>query len=229
MTLLPARLLATAILALSLLLSGCNDGASEEVRDAFDAYKDAIAQRNGDALLKVIDPQNVKHYEQFLQIARAGTKEQIARLPLVHRLYVLMMRNRLRTGTLRSIDGAGFVKIAVERGWYFGGDDMSDVRLGRITVNQPRASATVYIGRFKTDARFEFVNVEGTWLVNDECLDRLVEKELEREAAAMNISEDGLLFRLESEEFSSRGPRHSGRRVSARPGAEDPGGGIVRG
>jgi hypothetical protein len=204
MTALPVRLLALPVLALSLLLAGCDDGASEQVRDAFDAYKDAIAQRNGEAVLKVIDPQNVKHYDQFLQIARAGTKEQITRLPLIQRLYVLMMRNRLKPGTLRSIDGAGFVKLAVERGWYFSGDDMSDVKLGRISVKQPRASAVVFIGRFKTDARFEFVNVEGTWLVNDECLDQLIEKDLEKAAAALRMSEDGLLFRMESEETGKR-------------------------
>src|SRR5438034_1281446 len=94
-----------ALLALALLLPACGDGggASADVRAVFDEYNAALNRRDGDGFLKVIDPDNVNHYDQYVQIARAGTHDQIVQLDSVGRGYVLMIRHRLKPEELAGL------------------------------------------------------------------------------------------------------------------------------
>jgi hypothetical protein len=59
---------------------GCDDGAKDEVRAVFDAYNAARDANDAAAAMKVIDPENIKHYDYLVDIARSGARDQIQRL-----------------------------------------------------------------------------------------------------------------------------------------------------
>ncbi len=180
-------------------ISGCGDDGSADVRAVYDAYNDALQRKDGEAFLKTIDPDNVKHYDQYVQLARKGTKEQIARMRASEREYILILRHRVKPDELARLDGAGFVKLCVERGWFFMEDEGEAFSLGPVKMSPPRASAELRVNGERTRDRLEFVLVEGRWLVNDEALDRVHDQRLVKIAANLRVSEDRLLLEMEAE------------------------------
>lgn len=198
------RSLAVALSLIWVVLPGCDGGARDEVRAVFEAYNQALRDHNGDAFLKVIDPENTKHYGQLLGVARSGDRLSIERLTWVDKDLVTLMRNRFTAEELKRMDGAEFVRTVVGRGWFFKEEDGERFTLGMITIKPPRASAPLLVDGDRTDDRFEFVEVEHQWLVNDECMDKWFNKELERLARVSGISEDTFILAAESEASGKR-------------------------
>lgn len=180
--------------------SACGDDGAADVRAVYDEYNAAINRHDGDDFLRVIDPENVKHYDHFVRIAQRGTKEQIIRLGSIDRACVLILRHRLKPDELKELNGAAFVKLCIERAWFFGEDEGERFSLGRVKMNTPRATAELRINGEPTGDRLEFVLVDGHWLVNDEALDRAHEKAFAKAAAKLRMSEDRLIFELEADE-----------------------------
>ncbi len=194
------RSLAAVLSGLALLLlSGCDGGARDEVKAVFEAYTSALRSKNGDAFLKLIDPENVKHYGQVVEIARSGDRLAVQRLTWTQKYDVTMLRNRFTAEELKKMDGAEYVRTCVNRGWFFAEDEGERFSLGPITLKPPRAHAKLVVDGESTAYRFEFVEVEHQWLVNDECMERWFDKELERIAARARVSEDSLILELESD------------------------------
>lgn len=193
------RLLALCLGCL-VILCACESKDAAAVREVYDQYNAALRDKNGDAFLQTIDPANVEHYGQFVAAAKTGTKEQVAALSPIGRGYVLLLRHRLKAAELKDLDGAGFVRLCVQRGWFFMEDEEEHFSLGPVRIKTPRASAELRINGERTTDRLEFVQVEDRWLVNDEALDRAWEKAAAKAARRLGVSVDQLLMEREEEE-----------------------------
>jgi hypothetical protein len=193
------RSLLTILSACALLvLPACDDGAKEEVRAVFDAYHAARANNDAAAAMKLVDPENVKHYDYIVQVARSGTRDKIQRMKPYERLQVTRLRNRLTAEELRTLDGQGYMQIVFERGWEGSGDTGTVVTLGPITIKKPRATGVLIADGEPSGLKLEFVEVEHQWLLNDESLDRLYDGIIERTAARLNTTDDKLILTIES-------------------------------
>ena len=195
-------------------LAGCDGGAKDEVKAVFDAYLAALQARDGEAFLKVIDPENVKHYDHLVQVARSGTRVAIDRMRPSEKYSVTAIRSRVTAAELKGLDGASYAKLAVERGWFFGQRQDREFSLGMIRLKKPRASAPLVVDGMDSKLRFEFVEVNDQWLVNDECIKDWWDAAVEERAKLMGTSVDNLLLEMAS--------RNSERRVDSRIWDEPP-------
>jgi hypothetical protein len=196
----PTRFLWASWILIALALYGCDGKDAAEVRGVYDDYNAALRDKNGDAFLLTIDPANVEHYGSFVAVAQKGTAEQVRALSAIGRGYVLQMRHRLKPTELKNLDGPGFVKLSVERGWFFKEDEDEHFALGPIRVKRPRASAELRVNGERTGERLEFVQFQDRWLVNDEGLDRAWEKRLAKLARGLGVTEDSILFEREADD-----------------------------
>src|ERR1051326_7733722 len=192
--------MAVLLVGIAALLGGCESKDAAEVRAVYADYNAALRDKDGDAFLRAIDPVNVEHYGRYVLAAQKGSGEQVRALSPTGRGNVIMMRHRLTPQELRGLDGAGFVRLSVQRGWFFKESLDDQFALAPVRVNPPRASAELRINGERTGDRLDFVLLEGRWLVNDEALDRAWEKSLAKAARKLHVSEDDLLFEREEDD-----------------------------
>jgi hypothetical protein len=199
------RSIAAGLFALIvILIQGCDGGAKDEVKAVFEAYTAALRAKDGDAFLKLIDPENIKSYGYLVEVARSGDRLAVQRLTWTQKYDVTMLRNRFTVEELKKMDGAEYVRTCVNRGWFFAEDDGERFSLGPVTLKPPRANAMLVVDGDSTGYRFEFVEVEHQWLVNDECMEKWFNKEIEKLAALARVSEDTLILDLESDESGKK-------------------------
>jgi hypothetical protein len=179
-------------------MGACDDGSEEGVREAFDAYVSALERHDGDALAAAIDPENVKHYDQVVEVARNGSKETVMRLPPHQRFTVVLLRAKFSKEKLDKLDGLGFVKMGMEQAPQDESGRAAKISLGPIKVSKPRASAEMVLNGEGTTLRFEFVEVEHKWLVNDECLDEWEDRLIRKLATMLQTSEDVIIIKMAS-------------------------------
>ena len=185
-------------------LSACDGGARDEVRAVFDAYNAALRAHDGAGFLKLIDPENIKNYGRTVEVARTGDRNAIERLSTGDKAVVTQLRNNFTAQELSKMDGAEYVRMSVNRGWFFKEEDGMRFTLGLITVKKPRASAWLLVDGVKSDLRFEFVEVEHQWLVNDECMSTWIDREIEEDARASRMSVDTYILEVESMESGKK-------------------------
>ena len=180
------------------LLGACDDGSDEGVREAFDTYASAMERHDGNALAAIIDPENIKHYDHTVDVARGGSRETVMRMSPHERLTVTLLRASLKKDQLDKLDGLGFVKLGMEPEPQDESGEAGKISLGPIKVSKPRASAEMLINGKKTGLRFEFVEVEHKWLMNDECLDEWENRTIRKLAQALGSSEDVIIIKMAS-------------------------------
>ena len=128
--------------------------ASEsEVREAFEAYRVAILNRDADSAHQKIDSNTKKYYAQMLQSALTDNKEKVKAKPILDQLIILRSRHQIPSAELPSMDGESFFKYAVNRGWI----DPSSVRQAQLAeVEILGNTATTKIAKNGQAAPFGF-------------------------------------------------------------------------
>lgn len=178
---------------------GCGDAAAEQDdRDAFDAYQAAKNAHNVDGMIALIDPENLKHDDYLVQVARAGSKGDIMRLSAYDRLQVTMLRAAFKADELKNLNGRKLLAVSVEQDWDEVGEADEQVSLGDVTIKPPRALGEVEVDGERTGLKLEFVNVDHKWVLNKDCLDGVPNRLIQRIAQLARMSEDDVVLRFAS-------------------------------
>lgn len=200
--------IASFFIALALFLPGCDD-TKARCQEVFEQYLEADERGDGEAILQLIDPLNIEHAEQVLDLARHGSGPTIRNRTAADRLVIGFLRARFKPEELAKLDGRTLVKMKYDTGLYGveDGEDDVEITLGRFTIRKPRASAELLADGQRTGIRIEFVKVDDRWLVNDEWFDEFFNQNLPKVTRFFRVSEDQFLLNLIS--------RAVGRQVKA--------------
>jgi hypothetical protein len=194
-----ARGAAALFAVVSLCLAGCGDaGAEQDVRDAFDAFITAEHNKNADAMLDLIDPENIKHDDYLVEMARAGTKVQLMRLTSYDRFQVTVLRGLFKADELNKLDGRKLFKLSVEQDWEAMGEADEEITLGKVQIKKPRASGELVVDGEATGLKLELVQVNEKWLLNNDSFDRISDRLIQRLAAMGHTTDDDIIIRLAS-------------------------------
>jgi hypothetical protein len=186
-----------------ILLPGCENAADPEVRESFEQLRTLMDVRDGEKAVAMLAPQSITQAEQTLRFARAASRDQVATLDAAERAEVLTMRNRLSESELKSLDGKGYLVLAVSKGWYARTSDSGDIALGRIRFQRDTASAQIILNGRETNATFNFDFIEGVWKLDWIGFDQLFNEYVATAAAEYGMSEDDILMARE-ERISGR-------------------------
>ncbi|MEX2218293.1 MAG: hypothetical protein WD749_05990 [Phycisphaerales bacterium] len=195
-------LVAPIAIVCPLALVSCGE-STEEVRAAFDTFDGATDRRVAQEAMGVMDPVYFEHMDYLIKLARTGSRERVLSLPAHERMEIVAMRNRLTRDELSKVDGAGWVRLSIERGWWAADPGEPALSIGRVTFRSPRASGELLVDGQRTGLTVEFVKTNDQWLVDprpvDEWWGSFVSK---RATSAGNL--DQMILNLESVESGKR-------------------------
>jgi len=139
------------------------------VSQAWDRYV-ASSLKDDPATVELVAPSSLRHFEFLRDLARAGSADQLRRLPLPDRAIVYALRATQKPEALAALDGAGVARIAFARGWS-GVPPLekgkSPPRLSHVTVLSDDEAIGELLPPSGTRYNFgpEFARVNGGWKV----------------------------------------------------------------
>jgi len=86
------------------------------VSQAWDRYVE-LSLKDDPAAAEAIAPSSLRHFVFLRDVARAGSADQLRRLPISDRAIVYALRATQTPEQLAALDGAGVARISFSRGW----------------------------------------------------------------------------------------------------------------
>lgn len=132
-----------AIAALILFINtGCKDAReASDVRNMCRAYDAACRNQNAEEAMAMMSSQSFQYYDRLVQHARTLKLDGIRQLPLGEQLYVVCIRSTLTPEELRTVDGRGYIKLAIERGRWTESEGDPTEYMGLVKVRKDVATA----------------------------------------------------------------------------------------
>jgi hypothetical protein len=187
------------LVLLAFLLSSCNDKAEQEIRDVFDAYNAACDNKNGAAVLELIDDKYIEEIDRVLSAAKTADHNKVFRMRPWERWWIVAIRSRLTKAEMTPLDGRALLKLTIDRGWNL--DELGEsmrLDLGAITFKKPRATAELLVDFEKTGLRYMFVQINNQWKIDPMCEEEYVDRLIQKLARASGFREDTWIKEFES-------------------------------
>lgn len=135
---------------------------TESVRLAFARYKDAVLAADGAAAAAALADTTASFYDKARNDALTATQPELAALPPVERLTVLIMRGSLTPEVLRSSSPEELLVAAVDAG-LIGEESVKNLEIGEVTVSGETATAPAVVRGRSSPVDFAFVREQGEW------------------------------------------------------------------
>jgi hypothetical protein len=194
------RIVSLALLCLAPLcaLAGCEPDPTPDLQETFDNYIAAKQAGNGEAVLNLIDPKNVEHYDSLVSAAKSAKYDRISGMQASEKLRIAYLRAKLQPEDFKDLDGRKLVLLETKGHLDADDQDRPELTLDEVKHRAPRATAKLGVNGETSNIVVEFVQVDGKWLMNAECFDQLFDKRAARVAKMLNTTEDVLIVRLVS-------------------------------
>jgi len=176
------------------LLTGC-DKRADEVRDTFDRYQDAVAERDADKVFKLLCRDNVERYTPYAQLVRDGTKDQILSLPTIQQIDILALRHVTTAADVRNADAKEVVRLAIDRGLW-SSDDSVRFNLIDLKVAKSSAFAKLEFDDIELPIEMTFALEDGVWKVDATAMERKLNKLLKDLGQNAKVSKEDLVLNM---------------------------------
>lgn len=184
----------------ALALGGCalehGGGDEAEIRETFDRYQKALANRDGDTAAELVNAATIATYEDSRKAALVATPDQLRAQPMTARLQVLTLRLLLDAARLADMDGAEIMAWLVAQGWNAGAGRHDDARLGAMRIEGDRAQAEYLIGGKLTPLRWTFTREDGRWRLDLAALMPYASQGLATFTQRTSMTEDDFLMKV---------------------------------
>ncbi len=121
-----------------LVLAGCTGGPSVDetigIRAAFDGYKKAILDQDGEKAVTFVDQNTLDYYGKMLDLALRGHRGTVRARTTADRLMILFIRHRIPLESAKQMTGESLFAHAVDEGW-IGRESVITNELGDIAVS----------------------------------------------------------------------------------------------
>lgn len=108
---------------------------AQAVSAAWDGYKNALVDRDGEAAAGLVTPETLTLYDEWRRLALHSTEEDLHERAAPARLSALLFRQQVEAERLAEMDGRQLFAAAVDGGWV-GSDIPAEVRVTRIDGDQ---------------------------------------------------------------------------------------------
>ncbi len=166
---------------------------AEEVRAAFEGYRRALIEEDGESAAGRVSANTIEAYQGFRDLALSGSRAELEELSMIHRMQVLLFRHRIQPDALEAMTGRTAFAHAVDEAWVgSGGIDRLEVH--HVSVHGDEAAANVGVGPRPSPDLFHFVREDGEWRLNLMPSLRSAEGALRQMAAARGVEENEFLL-----------------------------------
>lgn len=160
---------------------------------AFAAYRKALVDRNAPAALALVPDSTIEYYDSLAKVAGTGGPEEIGARSMIDRITIAQLRIQYSTADLATMDGQQLFCANVETG-RMGSSPPTDAELGTVRIAGDRAYLQIVADGTPTPVNFEFVYVDGAWLLDVVALHEVVNSVMDDGARQTGRSENELIF-----------------------------------
>ena len=190
-----------AISALLFVLSACESKSDRIAKDAvaqcFETYKAALLSKDGEIAAAQVTQGTIDAYQNYVDLAVSGTREEVQKLPFINRLQVIMMRHCIPLDTLKSLDGSSAIVYAIDQEW-IGKEEVKNTKLSDVTISGDRATAPVYVSGLKAGL-YKFGRDDDGWKLDLVALMEDANGPLSQMLLQTGETEDGFIFQVAEE------------------------------
>ena len=90
---------------------------ADDIRAAFDRYRQAALTHDGAAAAGLVTPGSLDHYQRLRDLALRGPRSEVEALPMADRLLVFRMRHEFTAVELQPMSGADLIRTSIEEAW----------------------------------------------------------------------------------------------------------------
>lgn len=135
---------------------------AQAVRDAFEGYRRALIEEDGEAAAARVSAGTLEAYQRFRDLALTGDRDALEELSMVHRMQVLLFRHRIDADALEAMDGRAAFAHAVDQAWV-GAGGIERLEVHHVSVRGDQATANVGVGPAPSPDLFRFRREDGDW------------------------------------------------------------------
>lgn len=144
------------------------------IKSSFAKYNEAISAQNGNEAAKYLDNNTVAYYDKMISFIKTADSAKVAQLPLLDKLTVLTLRNKLTKDEIKSFDGKSLLAYSFTSGM----SKASGFDLGEITINANQAKAQILVANKNSNEYVQFNREDGLWKIDLTSLFPLTEKSI---------------------------------------------------
>lgn len=160
------------------------------IREAFEQYRTALINKDGESALGIIYSLHVEWYEQLLTDALNLEYSELNSLELIQKFLILRLRHEFSQEELQSLKGEDVIIISVERGW-LGLANIEQLEISEIDVGLSPGDAFVTFEGLPPSAGILFIREGGRhWKVSLYHFQRQGNEELEQLIKESRLPED---------------------------------------
>ena len=141
---------------------GCNKDERPAVQNAFDAFQAALASKDGQKAVTLLNQASVDYYGDLLQLATTAGPDELMRRPFGDRMTIAMVRSRIDLAYARKLTPEQFFMYIVQEGWY-GSDQLKGGVIENLTVEGDHASADFRGLQGSSAIPYELSKENGVW------------------------------------------------------------------
>lgn len=189
------NLLITILLFSSTLIAQQKDTKKEAVRKAYNDYKTAALNDQGERAYSLIDQRTVDYYEQLAQRVKVIDSTALEERTLSDKLQILLIRSLATAEQIQAFDGKSLFVFSVDRG-LIGKNSTSAHLIGEVIIEGNFAKGEVLNNGQPSNFYFHFYKEKEQWKFNLTALfppTELIFKRMQRQSG---LSEHEFLFSL---------------------------------
>ncbi|MCC6370927.1 MAG: hypothetical protein IT236_07985 [Bacteroidia bacterium] len=165
----------------------------KEVRNAYDAYKTAILNGDGEGTSKLVSSNTMQYYGTLLDMVLTADSNKLMLEGLLEKFTVLAIRQTVDWGRLRAMSGKELFVYAIENGMI--GKDAAKTSIGNIEYkNDNLVIGEILKDGIPTNVYTDFKREDGKWRVNFQTLLKANEKSLRNMMQQPGLTENECLL-----------------------------------
>lgn len=141
------------------------NSTSDSVKACMEGYKSAILKGKGEEALHFLDSRTVDYYSSILEKVKTADSSEIETYGLLDKMNVLIIRCRMDSSTIASLDGRSLIVKAIQMGM-IGKNSVANNSLGEIIVDSNFALAQMVVRGKPQPMYMHFYREERQWKID---------------------------------------------------------------
>lgn len=138
---------------------------SDAIRAAFQSYRRAILNDDGETAASLVASPTLRYYERMRKLSLRASRIETESLAFGNEFIVLISRSKISAQELREMDGRSYIVYAVEHGWV-GKQSVMGLEPGKIQTLGDTAVLHASSSSGKGTIPFTLLREEGKWKID---------------------------------------------------------------
>ncbi len=189
------------LILISGVLGACNSTSDEEaIHQVFEEYQAALIVQDGETAIKYINQPTIGYYDEMLELAKSGSKEEIQEMSIVDQVAVLSARVKFTPEQLEAFTPENFVIYSINEGM-IGSQSAARFKFDRVAQIEGNKAAAIIgqegAGEQKGPlSEFQFTKEDGQWKLDLIALLNNSKLIVEQLAARQQIEKQDMVERI---------------------------------